>query len=60
MTDPLKRGFYIATIAHCMECHSRRARSVKGPMARQFYFSKMTPDDLNALVAWLRTIPPLE
>ena len=23
-TDPVKRGFYLATIAHCMECHSRR------------------------------------
>ena len=22
--DPLKRGFYLATIAHCMECHSRK------------------------------------
>jgi hypothetical protein len=20
----LKRGFYLATIAHCMECHARR------------------------------------
>src|SRR5262245_27718124 len=24
LRDPLKRGFYLATIAHCMECHSRR------------------------------------
>ena len=24
LKDPLKRGFYLATIAHCMECHSRR------------------------------------
>lgn len=23
LKDPLKRGFYLATIAHCMECHSR-------------------------------------
>ena len=22
--DPVKRGFYLATIAHCLECHSRR------------------------------------
>ena len=117
MSDPLKRGFYLATIAHCMECHSRRpggtqdykdwlgkgghqmsgpfgtvtvsnitshpksgiggwsdddikkaltqgigrdGRAFKIPMARQGYFSKMTPDDLNALVAWVRTIPPQE
>jgi hypothetical protein len=24
LRDPVKRGFYLATIAHCMECHSRR------------------------------------
>jgi hypothetical protein len=29
-------------------------------MARQRYFSKMTEQDLNALVAWVRTIPPIE
>jgi mono/diheme cytochrome c family protein len=115
--DPLKRGFYLATIAHCMECHSRKpdgtqdyvnwngkggaeftgpfgkvaarnitshptagigawtdaeikralthgvardGRAFKPPMARQIYFSKMTDDDLNAIVAWVRTIPPLE
>jgi len=29
-------------------------------MARHIYFSKMTDDDLNAIVAWLRTLPPLE
>jgi cytochrome c553 len=116
-SDPVKRGFYLATIAHCMECHARRAdgtpafkdgwgaggfvfregwgtvaasnitshptkgiggwsdddikralvegkgrdgRAFKPPMARQVYFSKLTPADLNALVAWVRTIPPLE
>jgi mono/diheme cytochrome c family protein len=26
MKDPLKRGFYIATIAHCMECHTPMVR----------------------------------
>lgn len=117
MSDPVRRGFYLATIAHCMECHSRRpdgtqdfkngygkggnvmkgpfgavtvsnitshpksgigawtdaeikraltqglgrdGRQFKLPMARQAYFSKMTESDLNALVAWLRTVPPLE
>jgi mono/diheme cytochrome c family protein len=115
--DPVTRGFYLATIAHCMECHSRRAdgvldykgawgkggyeftgpwgkavasnitphpksgigawsdaeikralthgtaldgRAFKQPMARQIYFSRMTEQDLNAIVVWLRTIPPLE
>ena len=117
MRDPVKRGFYLATIAHCMECHSRRpdgtqdyvswngkggaefkgpfgtvlarnisshptagigawtdaeikqalmqgigrdGRAFKLPMARHIYYSKMTADDLNALVAWVRTIPPIE
>ena len=23
-TDPVQRGFYLATLAHCMECHSRK------------------------------------
>jgi mono/diheme cytochrome c family protein len=117
LRDPVQRGFYLATIAHCMECHSRRAdgvndyknhwgkggyeftgpfgkvttsnitshktagvgawsdaelkralthgvgrdgRAFKTPMARQIYFSKLTEEDLNAIVAWVRTIPPLE
>jgi mono/diheme cytochrome c family protein len=117
LRDPVKRGFYLATIAHCMECHARRAdgvqdyknswgkggyqfsgpwgkavasnitshpkagigawsdaelkralthgvsrdgRAFKLPMARQMYFSKMTDEDLNAIVAWVRTIPPLD
>jgi mono/diheme cytochrome c family protein len=115
--DPVKRGFYLATIAHCMECHSRRpdgtqdytnwlgkggyefkdtwgtarvpnitshpqsgigawsdaevkraltqgvgrdGRAFKQPMARQAYFSKMTAADIDAIVAWLRTLPPIE
>jgi mono/diheme cytochrome c family protein len=117
ISDPVKRGFYLATIGHCMECHARRpdgtqdfknwwgkggnvmkgpfgavavsnitshpksgigawsdaeikraltqglsrdGRAFKPPMARQMFFSKMTEADLNALVAWLRTLPPLE
>jgi mono/diheme cytochrome c family protein len=117
LRDPVKRGFYLATISHCMECHSRRpdgtqdyaswygkggfeftgpfgavaarnitshptkgigawtdaeikraltqglgrdGRTFKPPMARHIYFSKMTDDDVNAIVAWVRTIPPLE
>ena len=117
MHDPVKRGFYLATIGHCMECHgrgpdrnpdyknawgkggyvfkeawgsvvtanitshpksglgswtdaeikraltqgvSRDGRAFKPPMARQIYFSRMTEADLDALVAWIRTIPPIE
>ncbi|MGH8632760.1 MAG: c-type cytochrome [Burkholderiales bacterium] len=117
LRDPLKRGFYLAIIAHCMECHGRRpddvqdyknwwgkggyvfkgpfgsavtsnitshpksgigtwtdaeirralthgvsrdGREFKPPMARQDFFSKMTDADLDALVAWIRTIPPIE
>jgi len=117
LNDPVRRGFYLATIAHCMECHSRRAdgtqdykgswgkggyeftgpwgkavasnitshptagiggwsdaeikraltqgvgrdgRAFKQPMARQAYFSRMTGPDLDAIVVWLRTLPPIE
>lgn len=113
-TDPVKRGFYLATLGHCMECHSRKpgggqdyvnwwgrggnemkgpfgsvkvsnitahkekgigsltddqiktaltkgighdGRTLKLPMARQVYFSKLTEQDLNAIVAWVRSIP---
>jgi mono/diheme cytochrome c family protein len=115
--DPVRRGFYLGTIAHCMECHSRRpdgtqdfkaglgkgghemkgpfgsvivrnisshptagigqwtddeikralaqgvgrdGRAFKLPMARHVYYSRMTEQDLNAVVAWVRTIPAIE
>ena len=117
LRDKLKRGFYLGTIAHCMECHGRRkdrtpdyanawgkggyvfteswgsvttpnitshpqaglgswtdaeikraltqgigrdGHAFKPPMARQIYFSRMTEADLDALVAWIRSLPPLE
>ena len=117
LKDKVRRGFYLGTIAHCMECHARNpdgspdfknrwgkgghemsgpygkitvpnitshpvngigawtdveiktaltrnigrdGRTFKQPMARGALFSKMTDDDLDALVAWLRTLPPLE
>ena len=117
LADPVKRGFYLATIAHCMECHARHpdgtpgyrdsfgkgghvmtgpfgqavvvnitshptkgigawsdaqikrtltegighdGRALKQPMARQIYFKKMKDADIDAIVAWLRTLPPLE
>jgi mono/diheme cytochrome c family protein len=117
LKDPVKRGFYLGTIAHCMECHSRTpdgkqdyvnawgkggyvfktpagqakaanitshktagvgawtdaelkralthgvardGRPFATQMQRQVYFAKMTDQDLNAIVAWVRTIPPLQ
>ena len=38
----------------------RYGRSFHLPMARHIYFAKMTEADLNALIAWVRTIPPIE
>jgi mono/diheme cytochrome c family protein len=114
MRDPVKKGFYLATIGHCMECHtpngdagplystalgkggreflgpwgksvsanitadpeaglgrwsdaeikraitqgiSRDGHRLKPPMLFSAY-ARLTPEDLNALVAWLRTVPP--
>jgi mono/diheme cytochrome c family protein len=124
LKDAVTRGRYLATIGHCMECHSaaprgvsdyvnglgkggrpflpsqikglpstwdgstarnitsdpksglgewtdaqikraitqgisRDGRPLKPPMAVAWY-AKMNDDDLNALVAWLRTVPPLQ
>jgi mono/diheme cytochrome c family protein len=116
LTDKVKKGFYLATISHCMECHtpfgargrdfanrlgaggaefpgpwgvvhSRNITSSKtkglgdwtdaeikraitqgirkdgtkltGPMGFPLY-AKMTEADLDAVVAWLRTVPAKE
>jgi mono/diheme cytochrome c family protein len=117
LNDKLKRGFYLATIGHCMECHTpfappggpdfanslgkggrefpgpwgvSKSRNItshktagigdwtdaeiktaitqgkrkdgtplKGPMGYQYY-AKMTDADLDAVIAYLRTIPPKE
>jgi mono/diheme cytochrome c family protein len=115
LKDKVKRGFYLATIAHCMECHSplgpkgrdftrmgaggfelkgpwgvtvsrnitssktkgiggwtdeeiKRAitqgiskdgSKLRPPMGFQFY-AKMTPDDLDAIVAYLHTVPAID
>ncbi len=116
MSDKLKKGFYLATIAHCMECHtpmdkgmrlwttrlgaggfdfpgpwgvstSRNITSskdkgigawtdaevkraitqgirkdgshLKPPMGFHYY-ATLTPDDLDAVVAYLRTVPAQE
>jgi mono/diheme cytochrome c family protein len=116
LNDQVKRGHYLATIGHCMECHTpmvngpvdfqnslgkggrefpgpwgvsvsrnitssktkgigdwtdadvKRAitqgidkdgNKLKGPMGYQYY-AHMTDGDLDAVIAWLRTVPPKE
>ena len=115
MSDTTKRGFYLVTIGHCMECHTplvqgrhdfsklggggqefkgpfgvsvsrnitshpkmglggwtdseikaaitqglhRDGTKLKPPMAFALY-ARMTEQDLNAIVAYLRTVPPKE
>jgi mono/diheme cytochrome c family protein len=124
MADPVARGRYLATIGHCMECHStfvagrfdyaggfgrggrrfghaivkgfpdewkgsiapnitphptagigawtddeiaraitagigRDGRRIQPPMAFAWY-AGLAPEEVAALVAWLRTLPPLE
>ena len=114
LNDPMKKGFYLATIGHCMECHTpmtkgqhdwtadlarggqefpgpwgvstsrnitssktkgigewtdaeiKRAittgvdkdgNKLKGPMGYQYY-AHMTDADLDAVIGWVRTLPP--
>jgi mono/diheme cytochrome c family protein len=117
LNDKVKQGFYLATIGHCMECHTpfgasggqdfanslgkggrefpgpwgvSKSRNItshktagigdwtdaeiktaitqgkrkdgtplKGPMGYQYY-AKMTDADLDAVIAYLRTVPPKE
>jgi mono/diheme cytochrome c family protein len=116
MKDPAKRGFYLVTLGHCMECHSPRmdgrsdlknalgkggekfegpwgvsvsrnitshpvsglggwsdaeikraitqgvgkdGRKLLPPMGFAWY-ARMTDQDLDAIVAYLQTVPPLE
>ena len=116
MADKVKKGFYLVTIGHCMECHTpmgprgrefesalgkggfefkgpwgtsvsrnitshkekgigawsdaeikraitdgirRDGTRLKPPMGFEFY-KNMTEDDLDAVVAYLRTVPPKE
>ena len=123
MNDPVYRGRYLATIAHCMDCHSPQDKGIldygrRGAGGRVFnaqlvqgfpsdwpgsraanitshqtaglgswtddqvkraisqgisrdgrklqppmpfvYYARLNPSDLDALVAYLRTLPPLE
>lgn len=114
LQDKIKRGEYLSTIGHCMECHTPRVQGrqnfvdelgkggrdfpgpwgtsigrnitpsktngigdwsdaeikraitqavrkdgtkLKPPMAYAYY-AKMTDEDLDAIVAWLRSLPP--
>jgi mono/diheme cytochrome c family protein len=116
LTDKVKKGQYLATIAHCMECHtpfgargrdfdhrlgaggaefpgpwgmsvsrnitssktkglgnwtdaeieraitqgiSKDGSKLKGPMGFEYY-AKMKKADLDAIVAWLHTVPAKE
>jgi len=116
LSDKVKKGFYLATIAHCMECHtpmgprgrdfasklgtggfefpgpwgvsvsrnitsskekgiggwtneeikraitqgiSRNGSKLKPPMGYHYY-STVSTDDLDAIVAYLRTVPAKE
>jgi mono/diheme cytochrome c family protein len=123
MADPVRRGAYLVTLAHCMECHSpmdkgeldytrlgaggrvfdvglvqgfpaswpgaraanisshptkglgswsdadikrattqgisRDGRKLQPPMGFSYY-ARMTEADLNAIVAYLRTVPPVD
>ena len=116
MSDKVKKGFYLASIAHCMECHtpmgprgrefatklgtggfefpgpwgksvsrnitpsktkgigswtddeikraitqgiSKDGSKLKPPMGFHYY-STVSADDLDAVVAWLRTVPAKE
>jgi len=114
--DKVKKGFYLATIAHCMECHtpmekgmrqwdtrlgaggfdfpgpwgvstsrnitSSKTKGIGGwtdaeikraitqvirkdgshlkPPMGFHYYATVTPEDLDAVVAYLRTVPPKE
>jgi mono/diheme cytochrome c family protein len=114
LRDPIKRGFYLASLAHCMLCHTPSvsgrpdysgshgkggvvfrgpfgearssnitshktaglgdwtdaeiARAIKHGLSRDGRrlnvmprnYARLTDDDVDALVAWLRTIPPLD
>jgi mono/diheme cytochrome c family protein len=116
LSDKLKKGFYLVTIAHCMECHtplgkeghnwssdlakggrdfpgpwgtsvsrnitqskskgigewsdaeikraitqgiSKDGSHLKPPMGYSYYAGVSQPD-LDAMIAWLRTVPPKE
>ena len=119
LKDPVKRGLYLSSIAHCMACHSRVSettppdfknaygkggREFRGPFGTSVaanisahpkaglggwsdadirraltegvsrdgrrlkppmidyvaYYKTWAPEDMDGLIAWIRTIPPIE
>jgi hypothetical protein len=50
----LQTGAELAILTH--EGIGRDGHVLKLPMARQSFFGKMTEQDLNGIVAWVRTI----
>jgi hypothetical protein len=119
LKDPVKRGLYLSSIAHCMACHSRVSettppdfknaygkggREFRGPFGTSVaanisadpkaglggwsdadirraltegvsrdgrklkppmidyvaYYKTWAPEDMDALIAWIRSIPPIE
>ena len=115
LRNPVKRGFYLVTIGHCMECHTPMVKGQRqwdrygaggfrftGPFGESFsrnitshkdkgigawtdaeikraiiqgirkdgsplkppmgyaWYARMTDEDLSAIVAYLRTVPPKE
>jgi len=50
MSDKLKKGFYLATIAHCMECHTPM-----GPRGREFA-TKLAPAASNFPGPWGKSV----
>jgi mono/diheme cytochrome c family protein len=116
LTDPVKRGLYLAAVGHCLDCHtrpskggldyqnglgaggrtfgpkktraanitshktkgiggwsdaeikkmlvsgvSRDGRRLNAPMVEfAENYKRMTDADLNALIAWMRSLPPIE
>ena len=119
LKDPVKHGFYLASLAHCMACHSRVSEDVpadfknawgkggrvfKGPFGESkvanisshrekglgnwtdaeirraltegvskdgrhlkppmvdyvAYYKNWSSDEIDHLIAWIRTIPPID
>ena len=54
------RGHVLYVVDGELDTELRDGRTFKTPMARYVYFSKMTEQDINAIIAWVRTIPPIE
>jgi mono/diheme cytochrome c family protein len=63
MADPVKHGAYLATIGHCMECHSAWSRGVSdfktglGKGGRAFPLREGTPDGTTSIAANITSHP---